>query len=200
MLEDLSCKLDVMVWARVFASTRDLWTEGYILLVDGKVKIRADKPQLVCEHVRIYNLEDKTLAKKVVAPKFFESPKATEETVKTPGKTRRLTVRLKQTGDEAADVKQLHDVMDILNDYPGDDVVSIIVDNGTKVFRLKMPHMHIGICSMMMSLLEVISDMAEVRSDARGDQVKFRNKLIQLCHHLNLFLFQGPVHDNRLLF
>ena len=63
MLEDLSCKLDVMVWARVFASTRDLWTEGNILLVDGKVKIRADKPQLVCEHVRIYNLEDKTLAK-----------------------------------------------------------------------------------------------------------------------------------------
>jgi DNA polymerase-3 subunit alpha len=153
MLEDLSCKLDVMVWARVFASTRDLWTEGNILLVDGKVKIRADKPQLVCEHVRIYNLEDKTLAKKVVAPKFFESPKATEETVKTPGKTRRLTVRLKQTGDEAADVKQLHDVMDILNDYPGDDVVSIIVDNGTKVFRLKMPHMHIGICSKMMSRL-----------------------------------------------
>ena len=153
MLEDLSCKLDVMVWARVFASTRDLWTEGNILLVDGKVKIRADKPQLVCEHVRIYNLEDKTLAKKVVAPKFFESPKATEETVKTLGKTRRLTVRLKQTGDEAADVKQLHDVMDILNDYPGDDVVSIIVDNGTKVFRLKMPHMHIGICSKMMSRL-----------------------------------------------
>ena len=152
-LEDLSYKLDVMVWARVFASTRDLWVEGNILLVDGKVKIRADKPQLVCEHVRIYNLEDKTLAKKVVAPKFFESPKATEETGKTPGKTRLLTVRLKQTGDEAADVKQLHDVMDILNDYPGDDVVSIIVDNGTKVFRLKMPHMHIGICSKMMSRL-----------------------------------------------
>ena len=152
-LEDLSCKLDVMVWARIFASTRDLWVEGNILLVDGKVKIRADKPQLACEHVRIYNLEDKTLAKKVVAPKFFESTKATEETVKTPGKTRRLTVRLRQTGDEAADVKQLHDVMNILNEYPGDDFVKIIVDNGTKVFTMKMPYMHIGICSKMMSRL-----------------------------------------------
>jgi DNA polymerase-3 subunit alpha len=152
-LEDLNGKLEVMAWSRVFASTRDLWVEGNILLVDGKVKTRGDRPQLVCEHVRIYNLEDKTLAKKVVAPKFFESPKANEETVKTPGKTRRLTVRLKQTGDEAGDVKQLHDVIDILNEYPGDDVVNIIVDNGTKVFTMKMPNMHIGICSKMMSRL-----------------------------------------------
>jgi DNA polymerase-3 subunit alpha len=153
ILEDLNGKLEVMVWSRVFASTRDLWMEGNILLVDGKVKTRADKPQLVCEHVRIYNLEDKTLAKKVVAPKFFESAKATEETVKTPGKIRRLTVRLKQTGDEAGDIKQLHDVMDILHEYPGDDNVNIIVDNGTKVFTMKMPNVHIGICSKMMSKL-----------------------------------------------
>ncbi len=152
-LEDLNGKLEVMVWARVFASTRDLWVEGNILLVDGKVKIRADKPQLVCEHVRIYDLEDKTLAKKVVAPKFFESPKENGETVKTPGKIRRLTVRLKQTGDEAGDVKQLHDVMDILNEYPGDDSVSIIVDNGSKVFKMKMPNLHVGICSKMMTKL-----------------------------------------------
>jgi DNA polymerase-3 subunit alpha len=152
-LEDLNGKLDVMVWARVYGSTRELWEEGAILLVDGKVKIRADKPQLVCEHVRIYDLEDKTLAKKVVAPQFFESPKAAEETPKTPGKTRRLTVRLKQTGDEDGDKKQLHDVIDILNEYPGDDTVNIIVDNGTKVFKMKMPNMHIGICSKMMTKL-----------------------------------------------
>ena len=152
-LEDLNGKLEVMAWSRVFAATRDLWVEGNILLVDGKVRTRGDRPQLVCEHVRIYNLEDKTLAKKVVSPKFFESPKANEETPKTPGKIRRLTVRLKQTGDEAGDVKQLHDVIDILNEYPGDDVVNIIVDNGTKVFTLKMPNMHIGISSKMMSRL-----------------------------------------------
>jgi DNA polymerase-3 subunit alpha len=152
-LEDLNGKLDVMVWARVYGSTREFWEEGDILLVDGKVKIRADRPQLVCEHVRIYDLEDKTLAKKVVAPQFFESPKAAEETPKTPGKTRRLTVRLKQTGDEDGDKKQLHDVIDILNEYPGDDTVNIIVDNGTKVFKMKMPNMHIGICSKLMTKL-----------------------------------------------
>ncbi len=152
-LEDLNGKLDVMVWARVFSSTRGFWEEGNILLVDGKVKIKADKPQLICEHVRIYDMEDKTLAKKVVAPQFFESPKAAEEAPKTPGKTRRLTVRLKQTGNEAADSKQLHDVIDILNEYPGDDSVNIIVDNGTKIFKMKMPNMHIGICSNMMTKL-----------------------------------------------
>ncbi|MFA5629336.1 MAG: DNA polymerase III subunit alpha [Dehalococcoidales bacterium] len=153
VLEDLNGKLEVMAWSRVFASTRDLWLEGNILLVDGKVKVRGDSPQLVCDHVRIYNLEDKTLAKKVVAPDFFEPSKATEETTKASGQKRRLTVKLKQSGDEAGDVKQLRDVMDILNDYPGDDSVIIVIDNGTKVFTVKMPHMHIGISSKLMSRL-----------------------------------------------
>ncbi|MDD4874066.1 MAG: DNA polymerase III subunit alpha, partial [Dehalococcoidales bacterium] len=64
MLEDLNGKLEVMVWSRVFASTRNLWQEGNFLLVDGKVRLRADHPQLVCEHVRIFDLEG-TVAKKV---------------------------------------------------------------------------------------------------------------------------------------
>jgi DNA polymerase III subunit alpha len=154
MLEDLNGKLEVMVWSRVFASTRDFWVEGNFLLVDGKVRLRADHPQLVCEHARIFDLEGTIVGKKVVSPQFFGSPKATEKTeTGVPAKPRRLIIKLKQTGNGSADVDKLHKVIDILNDYPGDDDISIIVDNGTKVFKTKLPNMHIGICSKMQSRL-----------------------------------------------
>ncbi len=152
-LEDLNGKLEVMVWTRVFASTRDMWEEGNILLVDGRVKVRGDRAQLGCEHVRIYNLEDTTMAKKVVAPQFFDSPKATAENEKTSGKPRRLIVRLKQTADETGDIDKLRKVIDILNDYPGDDEIRLVVDNGTKVFKLKMPNIQIGIGADIQSKL-----------------------------------------------
>ncbi|MDD4874065.1 MAG: hypothetical protein PHE15_03735 [Dehalococcoidales bacterium] len=53
----------------------------------------------------------------------------------------------------------MHDVIDILRDYPGDDDVSIIVDNGTKVFKIKMPNMHIGINGKLQShLAEILGE------------------------------------------
>jgi len=43
VLEDLDGRLEVMVWPRVYADTRDLWQEGNILLVEGKVRMRDDQ-------------------------------------------------------------------------------------------------------------------------------------------------------------
>ncbi|GAI57997.1 unnamed protein product, partial [marine sediment metagenome] len=43
VLEDLDGRVEVMVWPKVYATTRDLWHEGDILLVEGKVRLRADR-------------------------------------------------------------------------------------------------------------------------------------------------------------
>ncbi|MCJ7764197.1 MAG: DNA polymerase III subunit alpha, partial [Dehalococcoidales bacterium] len=68
VLEDLDGQLEVMVWPRVYAATRDLWQEGNILMVDGKVKLRGDRVQLVCEHARHYDMGGVGGEKGVVLP------------------------------------------------------------------------------------------------------------------------------------
>jgi len=58
ILEDLSGQVEVMVWPRVYTDTSDLWQEGDILLVEGKVRMKDDHVQMSCEKVRQYQPAD----------------------------------------------------------------------------------------------------------------------------------------------
>ena len=59
-LEDLDGRVEVMVWSRMYNQTKDLWQEGSIVLVEGKVRERADQMQLVCERAMRYELAPAT--------------------------------------------------------------------------------------------------------------------------------------------
>ena len=144
-LEDLDGKLEVMAWSRVYAATREFWEEGNILLVDGKVRLRGDRVQLVCDHVRHYRLDESTerenTADNMNKPVLPPVTAANAKYEKTAGK-RRLTIRLRHSDDEAADITSFRSVVGILHDYPGDDEVRLVVDNTKKVYKLKLP----GVC------------------------------------------------------
>ena len=55
-----------------------------------------------------------------------------------------MTITLQQTDDAQADIAQLHAVMAVLQDYPGNDEVSLTVSNGTKIFKLKMGQVRVA--------------------------------------------------------
>ena len=140
VLEDLDGRIEVMAWARIYAQTKELWQEGAILLVEGKVRERADQMQIVCERVRRYDLEprktEKPAARAVTPSLAVKEEKAAER--------QRLTITLQQTDDAQADIAQLHAVMAVLQDYPGNDEVSLTVSNGTKIFKLKMGQVRVA--------------------------------------------------------
>jgi DNA polymerase-3 subunit alpha len=133
-LEDLNGHIEVMAWARIYAQTRELWQEDSILLVEGKVRERADQMQIVCERVRRYDLEPRKKEKPVTR---MEAPVPVAKEEKTSERLR-LNIKLQQTSDAEADIAQLHAVMAVLQDYPGNDEVNLTVSNGTKIFKLKM--------------------------------------------------------------
>jgi len=56
ILEDIDGRVEVIVWPKVYASTRDLWQEGNLLLVGGKARLRDDR-QLNCDYARRYQPE-----------------------------------------------------------------------------------------------------------------------------------------------
>ncbi|MCK5576772.1 MAG: DNA polymerase III subunit alpha, partial [Dehalococcoidales bacterium] len=144
MLEDLDGRLEVMAWPRVYAAKKELLQEGNVLLVEGRVKLRGDRVQLVCEKIDRYPLGAEAgsgplLQREDVPPTALESQADTE----TAG-ARRLVINLSQTGDEAGDVARLRKVIDTLKCFPGEDEVSLMVDDGKKVFNLKLPGLRVG--------------------------------------------------------
>jgi DNA polymerase-3 subunit alpha len=143
VLEDLDGRVEVMVWPKVYASTRDLWQEGNILLVEGKVRLRDDRVQLSCETVRRYQPE--------APPAVVEEP--------PPAKSRRLVISISQTSDEASDVAYLHKLIEALRSFPGDDEVNLCVTNEERVFNLKLANILINYCpELHQRLVELVGE------------------------------------------
>jgi len=171
VLEDLDGKLEVMVWPRVYAAKQEYLQEGNILLVDGKVRLRGDRAQLVCEHVRYYQMEETGGGKGVSAPLpgIMTSAVGEVKTEVSPVKTQRLFIRLKQTSDKAGDIASLHKITNILRDFPGYDEVNLMVDNEKKVFKLRLSGMRIDYCpELHRRLVEAIGEDG-VRLEKKDD-------------------------------
>jgi len=137
VLEDLDGRVEVMVWPKVYAGTRDLWLEGSILLVEGKVRLRDDQVQLSCQYVRRYEPE-------AAQP---EEPVVAEQTIATtPVESRRLVITISQTSDEESDIAYLHKLIDTLRGFPGQDEVSLCVTNGEKIINLRLSNIYTNYC------------------------------------------------------
>jgi len=139
VLEDLDGRVEVMVWPKVYESTRELWEEGNILLVEGKVRLRDDRVQLNCDSVRRYQPEAAP-SEEVVSPEPDEIPLAAGETPAdyAAAKGHRLIISITQTSDKDADVACLQKLMGALRDFPGQDEVLLRVKAKVKVDNLKL--------------------------------------------------------------
>ena len=151
VLEDLSGQLEIMVWPKVFAETGELWQEGNILEVHGKVRVREDRVQLSCEKACLYQpVAEKAeeVGEGEVAQPPAEAEKAVVETKReeAPMANRRLVISLSQTSDAARDKASLHRIIDILRGYPGHDEVKLKVTNGNKITHLRFFDIHADYC------------------------------------------------------
>ncbi len=168
VLEDLDGKLEVMVWSRVYATTRELWQEGKALLVKGKVRLRGDQVQLVCENAWPYRLEE-TRIEEPPPPRSVETKPALKGPEPAPTRARHLVISLSQTSDEAQDKAHLHHIIAALRDYPGEDEVSLNVANEKKVFKLRLPGVRISYCpGLHQRLAELVGEEGVVLVEIGG--------------------------------
>ena len=160
VLEDLDGRIEVMVWPRVYTSTRDLWQEGNILLVEGKVRLRDDRVQLNCDYVRRYQPEA-AQDEETTAYQPDEAPVVAEETIATTEapESRRLVINVTQTSDEARDIAYLHRLIDTLKEFPGQDRVNLCVTNEERVINLKLSNITTNYCpELHQRLVELVGE------------------------------------------
>jgi DNA polymerase-3 subunit alpha len=149
MLEDLDGRVEVMAWPDVYAGTRELWQEGSILLVEGKVRVRNDRVQLSCDNVRRYQPETAPEAppEEAKAPEPPPPPKS------------RLTISIKQTENIDNDVACLNKLVDTLRVFPGEDEVNMCVVSGDRVVNLKLSNIYTGYCpELHQRLVELVGE------------------------------------------
>ena len=205
-LEDLEGSIEVMVWSRIYSQTKELWQEGNIVFIEGKVRERADQMQITCEQAKRYDpdLTTNKPATDVIsepnlpnepapdkrskrggdiphsAPKEIAKPPIRKETVMKEtiqempeignsaksSERKRLVVTLQQTDDIEGDIARLHQLLTILADYPGSDEIGLIVNNGSKVFKLKMGQIRIEYCDDLRRRLALLVGGDALRVEA----------------------------------
>ena len=149
-----------MVWPKLYADTRDLWQEGNILLVEGKVRLRDDRVQLNCDHVRRYQPEAAQGEGVVTSQPTKLATIAEEVTADTaPAESHRLIISIGQTSDRDTDIAYLHKLIDTLREFPGQDEVSLRVTNEERIVNLKLSNMRTGYCpELHQRLVELVGE------------------------------------------
>ena len=159
ILEDLDGQIEAMVWPKVYTDTGDLWEEGNILLVEGKVRLRDDRVQLSCDKVRRY--QPTVPDEEIIPSPPEEEPVVAEETTAgtTPAESRRLVISLSQTSDEEMDKTNLHKLIAALRDFPGQDAVKLSVTNGERVINLRLSSIYTNYCpELHQRLVELVGE------------------------------------------
>jgi DNA polymerase-3 subunit alpha len=135
VIEDISGSIEAMVWPRVYDKDRELWQEGNVVVIQGKVRAKEDGIQLTCDAAQKYVPSIQSPAPDGDLP---DAPRVTQaaptpgvpETRHTPGSVapargQRLSITLQTTDDSEADIKRLHRVVEIIRQFDGDDEVSL---------------------------------------------------------------------------
>lgn len=164
-LEDLQGTCDVVVFPRVWTTTKHLWQPERILVVSGKVDVgRRDTPSLLCGWVKtpdeVAVPSEQSLpraAAPLPPPHPAEAPPwprpepesedwpATRAETPTPKlavpPVRTIRVTLTRSGEQAQDVQMLREVHRLLVDHSGQDHFIIHLTGGTgKPVELAFPN------------------------------------------------------------
>ncbi|MBI4304115.1 MAG: hypothetical protein HY665_07250, partial [Chloroflexi bacterium] len=124
----------------------ELWQEGNILQVEGKVRVRDDRVQLSCDSAHRY--EPSSPVEKASATPVSEVSIPVEAPPEVaPTRVNRLAITITQTSDKDSDIMLLHKVVDTLKEFPGEDEVSLSLNSEEKVVNLKLPNITTSFCA-----------------------------------------------------
>jgi len=163
VLEDFGGSIEVTAWNHVYERTKDLWQEGNILLIEGKVRMRSDNVQLVCSGATLYQPE-----------KFKDAPTVqTDMDTSSPQST--LHINLATTSNSDADLDRLNRVFDILKQYPGEYQVYLSIVSDGRIIKMELPTMTAKCCPELHKQLSNIVGEQAIRIDSTANQIYSSN-------------------------
>ncbi len=152
-LEDLDGSIELMVWSDVYSGTADLWEEGNILLVEGRVGMRDDSIQLTCKKASRYQPDKPKLEKPPIPTEVLNGKAATNgkigksDSYQAPKnkpvqkKRYKLIITIKDSGDSERDANYLRRVVYTMKEFPGQDEVSLRIPSEGKIIKLKIANL-----------------------------------------------------------
>ncbi|MQF49071.1 DNA polymerase III subunit alpha, partial [SAR202 cluster bacterium AC-647-N09_OGT_505m] len=185
ILDLLGGSVDVMVWSNAYNSTKDLWYEGSLVEVVGKVRLREDDLSIACDEAKPYNIEGSNghAPQEAEHTSTLELPAHTgngtsnssdgsngnNRTSATPSHAK-LWIRVEESSSPGHDEHMLRELVKLLLNYPGDGSVALRIMTDGKMVVGEMPSVSIRYCTELhQELVTIVGEEAiEVVSRVQG--------------------------------
>ncbi|MBI2856587.1 MAG: DNA polymerase III subunit alpha [Chloroflexi bacterium] len=154
--------IQVMVWPDIYEKTHDLWHEGGMVEVVGRIRQRDDELSVHCDEAAAYQVEqDKETGHdgQEAPPHGVEGTRKTNGSrgqsngiekqangVSSPAPSGKLWIRLEESSHPGEDEHLLREVVRLLLNYPGSWPVALKIKTDGKLVRGDLPFLSIGYC------------------------------------------------------
>ena len=175
-------EIDVFVWEEVRGKTEDLWDEGRLIEVSGKVRVRGDRISINCtgayqiNPVAVPAIEmDGSLGDQIQSvPESKMNGKAVrnlehnrDALVDTPDSppqvnVRYLNVRLHETVEPDVDLQLLDDIRNLMLENQGSDEVKWEIATNGSIVQMEWPIVKVSTITLETSLREMIGAAGRV--------------------------------------
>ena len=176
--------IDVFVWEDKLETTQALWEYGSIVQISGTLRLRGDQISVSCKHASTYTqpLTEQSLntpiphantkSPNIKFDKSTNSDISSKQSLNTVGlaprnsehepnpvngyPSKKLNIRLDETGQLVSDRILLEDVLRILMEYLGEDQVQLEIASKGKVVTLEWPNIRIHASEELEKQLSVL--------------------------------------------
>ena len=170
-LDLLGGPFEVIVWPDVLERTQQVWQEGKVVRVTGKLRLRADQFSLACDRVQEYSAKEPAStngsgppsqnggkpahsngARQARVPK----PRTAESAAANGGRFRTVFVGVTESEDPTGDAHLLREVVRVLLEYPGKDRVNLNINTGGRRVLMELPVVNTSYCDSLRERLEAL--------------------------------------------
>ncbi len=156
-IEDLQGTVEVVLFPRVWAATKELWQPERILIVRGTVNVRGREPSIAAD----------SATNEITTVHPVDSPAEPPPPVRAGPVHIRIT--LSRTGDMQQLIHRLGQVYEVLGRYRGQDHFSLYVDNGGRGrVQIDFPNNTTGHCLELEQELRSLVGAAAIRIELGG--------------------------------
>jgi DNA polymerase-3 subunit alpha len=153
-MEDIQGSVEVVVFPRTYAETRDLWQEDKILIVRGRVDAERSEPNLICEAVRdhvvlarpvestqeIAEPKPDYLVEPDPVPEPEPDPMPAPESPEPPRQPRHLQITIHRSGNPDRDKKRISEVYGMLRQRRGQDQFTYFLIDDHRRVQIDFPN------------------------------------------------------------
>ena len=169
-IEDSQCAIEIIVFPRVYEQSIDLWQEGKVVVVRGKVDNKdGQKPKVICDSVDD-SFATARPASSAEDQNYHQNPEFSVTAMRETPSPLHVNICLNPTGDPSGDRDRVRQVYRVMSQFEGADTFSFSFVHSGQRCRMDFPNATTHHCVELEQQIGQLLGASAYQAVSRGGQ------------------------------